>query len=298
MRLLFVAKTVADWHNGVRMYWAADRLGYDVDIISLNDLRLKDKLITYQPDWAFVTGSRNELGLYQTCREYAKLCVWCADCVDEARLRQWQRLAGMLDCVFTPITALPEVLKERFITSNAVWMPQYWDQTFTTVQKPADLKELCHLRGPGDRRRAEWELRLARKYDARFVGGHFPPYIVRGHEAGNIYAGSKISITIARQNKWLGRGMEISDRIFNATGCGSFFLQYETPELDRIFEVGKHVATYDGTYESLVDTINFYLTNEDLRKKIAEAGQKHCLEHHTIDVRMKQMWEYLCALPS
>lgn len=300
MRLLFVAKTVADWHNGIRMYWAADRLGYDVDIISIASSRrdLKDKLITFQPDWAFVTGSRNDFSVYATCREFAKVCVWCADLVNEARLKQWHQLAGMLDCVFTPATALPDVLKERFITSNAVWMPQYWDQTFTVVTEPASLKELCHLGSPGDRKRAEWAFKLTRKYDSRFVGGHFPPYIVRGHEAGNVYAGSKIAISIARNNKWLGRGMEISDRIFNATGCGAFFLQYESPELERLFEVGKHIATYDGTFEDLVDKINFYLTNDDLRKQIAKAGQKHCLEHHTIDVRMKQMWEHLCALPS
>lgn len=298
MRILFVAKTVAEWHNGIRMYWAADRLGYEVDIISLSSSRreLRDKLIKFQPDWSLVTGSRNDLDIYRTCREYSKLCVWCADNVNEVRLAQWHRLAGMLDCVFSPITALPDVLKERQITPNAVWMPQFWDQTYTVVTEPASMKDLCHLRSPGDRKRAEWESKLAQLYEARFVGGHASPFVVRGNMAGNVYAGSKISISISRGTPYLGRGMEMSDRIFNATGCGSLFLQYATPELGRLFEVGKHIVTYDGTYKNLVETIFFYLTHDDLRKQIAKAGQKHCLEHHTIDIRMKQMWEHLCAL--
>jgi len=311
MRVLFVAKTEGEWHNGIRMYWAADRLGYDVEIMSISDpiRKIKETLERFQPDWAFVTGSRVDIAIYQVCKQYAKVCVWCADCVDEARLAQWQRLTGLIDCAFTPITALPEVLREYKITDNAVWMPQFWDHTYTKPTGHAKESEVCFLRTPGDSVRQRWEDQLSKSYRTNFSGGwRTRPditdrslwksfYVVRGKDAGNAYAAAKISITIPRVNKWLGKGMEISDRIFNAIGCGSLFLQYDSPHLDRLFTVGEHFDTYDGSITGLKNKIDFYLNNEHARKEIAEAGQKYCLKHHTVDVRVKQYWEHLCTLP-
>ena len=298
MKVLFVAKTTAPWHNGVRMYWASDRLGYQSEIISIDApvRRFRKQLTEYQPDWVIITGSRLDWNVYEICKEYAKVCVWCADCVDEGRLGQWKRLTGLLDCAFTPILTLPELLKERGITDNAAWMPQFWDQTYTRPFGHTTASEICHIRTPGDSLREKWEKGLSTYYKAKFVGGWKVPDAVRGNLAGNAYAASKIAISIPRKNKWVCDGY--SDRIFNAIGCKSLFLQYDSPGLDRLFEVGKHFDIYDGTYKGLVDKINFYLDNDKLRSEIATAGQKHALKYHTVDVRVKEMWEHLCALQS
>jgi hypothetical protein len=285
------------------MYKAAVRLGYDVEIVSIDDSRrsIKNKLRTFQPDWAFVTGSRLDPTIYRACKEYTKLCVWCADCVDEWRLKLWGHLTGMIDCAFTPITALPELLKERGITDNAVWMPQFWDHTYTKPTGHVKESEVCFLRTPGDSLRQRWENQLVQflgHYKCDFSGGWRSCDVVRGADAGNAYAAAKISISIPRQHKWLGGGMEISDRIFNAIGCGSLFLQYDSPHLDRLFTVGEHFDTYDGSITDLKNKIDFYLNNEHARKEIAKAGQKHCFENHTVDVRVKQYMEHLCALSS
>lgn len=302
MRVLFVAKTTGEWHNGIRMFWAARRLGYDVDIVSINGptpkIVIGSVIQEYKPDWVIVTGSRLPIWIYEMCAMYSKLCVWCADCVDEGRLDQWKRLTGKLSCAFTPISALPEVLKERDITDKAVWMPQFWDHTYTKPVKHIKQSEVCFLRTPGDSVRQNWEDQLSKSYRTNFAGGWQEKDAVRGADAGNAYAAAKISISIPRKNKWLGEGMEISDRIFNAIGCGSLFLQYDSPHLDRLFTVGEHFDTYDGTITDLKNKIDFYLNNEHARKEIAKAGQKHCLENHTVDVRVKQMWEHLCALSS
>ena len=280
------------------MYWASDRLGYDSEIISVDApvREFRKQLTEFQPDWVIITGSRLDWNVYDVCKEYAKVCVWCADNVDEGRLGHWKRLTGLLDCVFTPILSLPELLKERGITDNAAWMPQFWDHTYTKPFGHTTASEICHVRTPGEPLREKWERGLGTYYKAKFVGGWKVPDAVRGNLAGNVYSASKIAISIPRQHEWLCDGY--SDRIFNAIGCKTLFLQYDSPGLEPLFEVGKHFDTYDGTYKGLVNKINFYLDNDKLRSEIATAGQKHALKYHTVDFRVKEMWEHLCALQS
>jgi len=43
----------------------------------------------------------------------------------------------------------------------------------------------------------------------------------------------------------------------------------------------------------MLDKIRFYLPKDDLRKKIAEAGQTRVLKEHTYEIRMRQMCELI-----
>jgi spore maturation protein CgeB len=43
----------------------------------------------------------------------------------------------------------------------------------------------------------------------------------------------------------------------------------------------------------MIDKIRFYLEDEGLRKKIAEAGQRRVLRDHTYEVRIRQMCDII-----
>ena len=68
-------------------------------------------------------------------------------------------------------------------------------------------------------------------------------------------------------------------------GTGTFLLSKYCSDLERIFKRKVHLDWFN-TYEELVELINFYLKNDDVRETIARRGYKYVSEnftwHHTI----------------
>ncbi|CEG13821.1 conserved hypothetical protein [groundwater metagenome] len=77
-------------------------------------------------------------------------------------------------------------------------------------------------------------------------------------------------------------------RLFEATGMGAFLITDYKENLNDLFRIGKEIETYTDTKE-LIKKIQYYLDNEDERKKIAEAGQRRTLTDHTYEKRMKEL---------
>ncbi len=64
-----------------------------------------------------------------------------------------------------------------------------------------------------------------------------------------------------------------SDRLIRLLSSGTFVLARRFPNCDLLFEDGKHLRYFD-TVEEFFDLANWYLSHEDERKKIADAGMK------------------------
>lgn len=79
-------------------------------------------------------------------------------------------------------------------------------------------------------------------------------------------------------------------RLYETTGVGSMLITDYKSNLNELFEIGKEIETYS-TNEELAEKINYYLTHEDERKKIASAGQKKTLKDHAYEIRMKELIE-------
>ncbi len=106
-----------------------------------------------------------------------------------------------------------------------------------------------------------------------------------GIEMYNILYNSKISI-----NRHIDAAENNANnmRLYESTGVGSLLITDHKDNIDELFEVGKEIETYK-TKEELVDKINYFLTHEDERKRIAEAGQQRTLRDHSYEVRMKEL---------
>ena len=83
-----------------------------------------------------------------------------------------------------------------------------------------------------------------------------------------------------------------SSRIYLTLGLGGFLVHPDLYGLKEEFEEGKHFAGYKGL-EELVQTIDYYLTNDEARKAIQVEGQKECLRTATFKHRVKQMLEII-----
>ena len=104
------------------------------------------------------------------------------------------------------------------------------------------------------------------------------------HEEANIYRGSKIAINcshfnVARYN---------SDRLLRILGSGTFCLSYAHPEMEQDYENYKHLV-YFNSLEDLKNKIDYYLENEDERKKIAYNGQQLVLNRNTFKHQVKNI---------
>jgi spore maturation protein CgeB len=104
----------------------------------------------------------------------------------------------------------------------------------------------------------------------------------------------------AKVGKLLGRGpkgpqpAQIKGRNFEVPGCGGFLLTERVPHLERYFELGREVAVYDST-EDLVEQVGYWLSHEDERVAVAEAGYRRVTAEHTYDHRFDEIFRTVGA---
>jgi glycosyltransferase involved in cell wall biosynthesis len=88
---------------------------------------------------------------------------------------------------------------------------------------------------------------------------------------------------------------DINCRTFETLGCGTFLLTNRTPGVEDLFEHEKHLVYYEDINDC-IDKARYYLRNDRVRNKIADAGHKHVLANHTYDVRAKELVELVGKL--
>jgi spore maturation protein CgeB len=118
--------------------------------------------------------------------------------------------------------------------------------------------------------------RLGRSYGGRFVWGE---------EYAKVAKLSKIFLafdTMPHIKK------SMSARMYTAAGCGAFYMCRHVEGIEDVLEPGREIATFRSE-EEMVDMIKYYLKNDGVRKRIAEAGMACVLRNHTYEVRTRQL---------
>ncbi|WP_407423836.1 glycosyltransferase [Methanobrevibacter sp.] len=123
--------------------------------------------------------------------------------------------------------------------------------------------------------------------DEKYVKGQFIP----NKELHKYYSSCKILLN----DHWEDMRYEDfpSNRLFDALACGTFVISDKIPSADTLFEGS--IVTYDGV-EDLNEKIDYYLTHEEERLKLAEKGKKIVLENHTFDDRVNEILDALKKL--
>ena len=83
-----------------------------------------------------------------------------------------------------------------------------------------------------------------------------------------------------------------SNRTWITMGCGGFLLTNYVPGLETIFKKGVHLEWYNSHQECL-DLIDYYLKNEEKRKKIAQNGYEFVHSTRTYDTTMNEIISYI-----
>jgi spore maturation protein CgeB len=270
-----------NWYTGDRL--EAQVAAFDPEVVFLQDVGyVKARQIT---DW-----KRAGRLVAAQCS-----CPWPGD--ENLRL---------LDCVFTSFPHYVERFKVLGIP-RVEYMPLAFDlrMLIECIEPERDL-DICFVGGLG--RESHWKYgtdvmeAVAQRFGKRF---HWYGYGIEnvsqksalydcwrgfawGRQMYSLYSRSKIVIT---RHGEVAQGFTNNLRVFEATGMGALLFTEESPNLQALFPRGT-VVSYSGI-DDLCFAIQHYLDHEDEARRIAAAGQRHTLENHTYDKRMKQVSEVL-----
>jgi spore maturation protein CgeB len=127
------------------------------------------------------------------------------------------------------------------------------------------------------------------KYWERYLPGSvykklapISPVFEEGYNA--IVTNSKICLGFLNS----GNNDQYTRRAFEIPACKGFLLAQRTQTMQKLYAEGKE-AEYFSSKEELVSKIKYYLSNEEKRLKIAEAGHQRCIKSdYDVYSRMRQ----------
>lgn len=141
-------------------------------------------------------------------------------------------------------------------------------------------------------------LDLEKKYNLGFCGSVFPErdYILKEvlkeftPKIDNFIIGDDMVKAINSYKIHFNKNIsnDINYRTFETLGCKTFLLTNHTQGLEKLFEIGKDLVTYDNL-DDLKDKIKYYLQNSTEREKIANHGYETSIKKHTYDARAKYL---------
>lgn len=145
---------------------------------------------------------------------------------------------------------------------------------------------------------------LTKKYDVCFVGhvnsknredaldklfSTFPNFYYGQRlfdEAARKFAESKVCFNISMLD-------DLNMRTFEVMATGSFLLTNWIPTIEEFFQDGKHLVLYR-TPEEMIEKAKYYITHDEERETIAQAGYEEVIKNHTIQARVNVILdEYL-----
>ncbi|MDO8557213.1 MAG: glycosyltransferase [Candidatus Jorgensenbacteria bacterium] len=99
---------------------------------------------------------------------------------------------------------------------------------------------------------------------------------------------SKISLSFVREyNK---KVVTFCCRIYEIPASGGFMLHQRALKTDEVFKEGEEAAFFS-SYEEMREKIDFYLKNEELRKKIVQKGKERVLREYLFIHRVQSIIE-------
>lgn len=225
-------------------------------------------LENYTPQWLPVNEIRNskKLKIY-----------WSID--SHVMLHEHQKICQAMN--FNVLLNSTERYLDFFkdLTPNRFWFPNSYPDELI---KPLGSEKTCDIGFCGNQQNRGPYINFLEKYNIKkdiFVIGDD---MVSSINSYKIHFNRNISD-------------DINYRTFETLGCGTFLLTNHTPGLEKLFDIGEDLVTYD-SFEDLDRKVKFYLENEDERKRIENNGLNKVRLNHTYYERCKTLVEIINSL--
>ncbi|RJR22732.1 MAG: hypothetical protein C4581_00665 [Nitrospiraceae bacterium] len=316
-KLLSIAEFGHEWNSG---WWK--KSGFELnghEVIPFDPESVKDpvsaafKIIREaKPD--FILHSKDEFppAVFNEFRQHAKVIQWYPDPV----ITDW--LLPYVEAADVFLTMSEGLVDEfRKLNPNSFWLTEAVAPSFFEIKtditkedirmysadatfvgnlgsKPQYLPRRQFLQAVIDNgfRLKWWGQKIPRKFSTiplllgklgRAYGGKF----VWGEEHAKISRLSKIYLGFDAQPRVR---KSVSERLYIAVCCGAFYMCNYVDGIEDILEPDREIVTFRSVDE-MIDKMKYYMKNDDLRMKIARAGQERVLREHTYQVRTGQLLE-------
>lgn len=114
------------------------------------------------------------------------------------------------------------------------------------------------------------------------------PAVVHGKATALVYAGSKINLNISL--KGIEGGTPL--RIMDIMAAGGFAMTSYCPETAELFEEDREIVMFR-TPEELVEKVDYYLSHDKERRRIAKAGREKVINSYNSEEKIKQLLEWV-----
>lgn len=81
-------------------------------------------------------------------------------------------------------------------------------------------------------------------------------------------------------------------RDFDGPMSGSCYVTHDNPDLRLVYKVGEEIVTYRSV-DDCIDKVRWYLSHEDERERVAQAGRARALADHTWEKRFRDLFDFL-----
>lgn len=313
-KILLVTSFSKPWNNGWYYKSGFEKNGHEVipfDAASFTDPNNAAYKMTKDLKPDFILHTKNELPaeVFYDLRKYTKIVQWYPDPVIPDWLPVYVKAS---DIFFTMSEGLVEEFKK--INPNTFWLSQAFEPSFfeikelTLKDKKTFTADVAFVGNLGSKaqylaRRGALEKVINAGFNLKWWGPKIPwkisniPLIYgklgRAYEGkfiwGEEYAKvAKLSKIFLAFDSMPHIRKSMSARMYTAVGCGAFYMCQHVEGIEEVLLPDKEIVTFQSE-EEMIEKIRFYLPKEDLRKKIAEAGQKRVLKEHTYEIRIREM---------
>ncbi len=313
-KIILITELCKQWNSGWYYKSGFEKNGhtaitFDPAGIGNPETKIIETVNEIRPD--FILHTKDELlpEIFQELRKLTKVIQWYPDPVIPEWLIPYVKTC---DIFFTMSEGLVEEFKK--FNPNVFWLTQAFGPSFFEINKitgedkrnfSAEVAFIGNLGSKEQylsrRRSLEkvidsglklkwWGSKIPRKFSTiplvlgrlgRAYGGKF----VWGEEYAKVAKLSKIFLAFDSMPH-IRKSM--SARMYTAVGCGAFYMCRHVDGIEEVLTPGKEIVTFK-TDQEMIDMIGYYLKNDEIRMKIAKAGQQRVLRDHTYEVRMRQM---------
>lgn len=210
--------------------------------------------------------------------------------MEDAAFR-WDGINRIYGTVSKEILEYIKMANPGFVIQNPYIIPdeQFFEMRYL-VRKIANIERICCLN------------MLAEEYGLTFYTDSdieqellspnmkIMPPVESGEAISIVYAGSKINLNISLKSIEEGTPL----RVFDILGAGGFLLSSYCAETAELFVEDKEIVMFK-TPEELLEKVDYYLSHDKEREKIAEAGQRKILRCYTHERRLKELLDWVEA---
>ena len=310
-RALFVGKSMSRTRCTGALVDSLRRHGVDVRWRNLATMRrwfgtqfgnklLRAEFRRFKPDLVIVFFRDLPQVLASEFRHDARIVVWCEEPLahSDTSVIDYFRQADLV-CMSNP--ARFPWLREHGLENMAFLMSGFAPRYHQPVSSRPPVRDVAFIGSPGRRgQRASFVAEIARHFDTEVYGRHWDRWSapdsrlrVRGPISNRAYA--KVCATsriVLGVNEVNDDAYYCSNRTFLTMACGAFHLTHYVPQLENVFQNGRHLLWYRDEEEA-IELIKEWLPKAEERARIAVAGHAEVMQHHQYYHRVARILHWL-----